>query len=69
MGIARSDQEARDELTLIARDVHLYDGGQTYALDGPGARRIADAILAAGYRKVCPHCGHALSPDCDCVEP
>lgn len=36
----------RDELTLIARDVHLYDGGPNQALTGLGAQRIADAILA-----------------------
>jgi hypothetical protein len=38
--------EVRDALTLIARDVHLYDEGPNQALTGPGARRIADAILA-----------------------
>lgn len=35
-----------DRLTLIARDVHLFDGGGHQSLTGPGARRIADVILS-----------------------
>ncbi|MDY0829099.1 hypothetical protein SK224_08150 [Microbacterium sp. BG28] len=44
----------RDLLTLIARDVHLYDGGSHQALLGIDARRIGDAILAAGFRRPSP---------------
>jgi len=40
-------EPTRDTLTLIARDVHLYDKGECAALSGPHARRIANAILAA----------------------
>lgn len=35
-----------DRLTLIARDVHLYDLGEVAAITGPHARRIAAVILA-----------------------
>lgn len=35
-----------DKVTLVARDVHLYDGGENAAITGPHARRIADAVLA-----------------------
>jgi len=42
----RCPDSVRDRLTLIARDVHLYDGDAVQALSGVGARRIADVILA-----------------------
>lgn len=44
--------DERDKLTLIARDVHLYGGGPHLSLLGLDAQRIADAILAAGFRLV-----------------
>lgn len=36
--------DVREALTLIARDVHLHDGGENAAITGPHAQRIADAI-------------------------
>lgn len=39
-------QPSRERLTLIARDVHLYDHGPDAAISGPHAQRIADAVLA-----------------------
>lgn len=42
----RCPDSVRDRLTLIARDVHQYDGGAVQALTGVGAQRIADVILA-----------------------
>lgn len=50
---APTDDE-RDQLTLIARDVHLYDGGENAAITGPHARRIADAALADGFHRSVP---------------
>lgn len=41
-----TNDNVRDQLTLIARDVHLYDGRENAALYGPLAQRIADAILS-----------------------
>lgn len=35
-----------DKMTLIARDVHLYDGGENAAITGSHALRIAEAIHA-----------------------
>lgn len=46
-GFARlADLDALDALTLIARDVHLFDGREDARLSGPHARRIARQVLA-----------------------
>lgn len=48
----RPTDDEREALTLIVRDVHNYDGRPGYlALHGADAARIADAILAAGFRR------------------
>lgn len=43
--------DEREAITLIVRDVHNYDGRPSFlSLSGADAGRIADAIIAAGFR-------------------
>lgn len=63
--------DEREALTLIVRDVHNYDGRPGFlSLSGVDAGRIAEAILAAGFRRseasessvetwVCGKCGES----------
>jgi len=49
--ITPTEADDWEALTLIARDVHLYDGGENAAITGPHADRIARAAQAAGFSR------------------